>query len=196
MIGIVDYGAGNLQSVAHAFERLGVAHRACGTVSELAGVDGMVLPGVGHFGSAARQLERSGLADAILERSQSGMPLLGICLGLQLLLDASDEAPDANGLGMIPGRTVALEIRRVPHMGWNRVVSQRASPIFDGDDHFYFAHGFVAQLRDSADGYASSSVEDVPVPAIVGRRNVWGVQFHPEKSGEAGLALLERFSRC
>ena len=196
MIGIIDYGAGNLLSVAHAFDHLGIPHRRCSAVGDLRGVERLILPGVGHFGAAGRHLRASGLDVAVTERARAGDPLLGICLGLQLLLDASDEPEGVDGLGLLPGRSVPLVARRVPHMAWNLVTAQQASPLLDQGDYYYFAHGYVAELGVESHCVARTKVDRVDFPAMIGQGNVWGVQFHPEKSGDAGLALLTAFARC
>lgn len=198
MIGVIDYGAGNLQSVGHALDRLGLPFRVCATPDALDGCDRILLPGVGHFGAAAEALTRSELDVALRQRVEDGTPLLGICLGLQLLFAGSDEAPGVQGLALVPGRTVRLETRRVPHMGWNRVSWRRSDPLAGekDDDYFYFAHGYVARVEDDEHLVGDVPIETGRYPAVVGRPGVWGVQFHPEKSGPAGLALLERFARC
>lgn len=205
MIGVIDYGAGNLQSVANALDRIGAPHRPVTGPAELGDCQRILLPGVGHFAPAADRLHASGLAAAIVERARAGTPVLGICLGMQLLLDGSDEAPDARGLGLIPGRNVALDpavVATVPHMGWNAVRwSRDAGPLAGSDlnngDHFYFAHSYIAAPEQAEDILATvdlGTTSSVVVAVSSGR--VAGVQFHPEKSSTAGLGLLERFARC
>jgi glutamine amidotransferase len=198
MIGVVDYGAGNLGSVANALERLGLEFTICRSPRELRRAERVLLPGVGHFGPAMQRLDESGLGDAVRNMAEGGTPLLGICLGLQLLFETSDEAPGKRGLGLLPGRTVPLEARRVPQMGWNRVEWKGDCPLSDGGmpAFFYFAHSYVARLADDAHCLGTVDIEERDVPVVVGRGRTWGVQFHPEKSGPAGLSLLERFARC
>lgn len=184
---LFDYGTGNLHSLRKALERHG-ADVVVG--AELAGADGLVLPGVGAFGAAAERLAPH--AGAIRGAVADGLPVLGICLGMQLLLDASDEGPGA-GLGLVPGRVRPLRARRVPHMGWNVVESR--DPLFDGvaGERLYFANSYVADPVADADVIAWTRHEDDRFPAAVRRGRVMGTQFHPEKSGPAGLRLLGNF---
>ncbi len=199
MIGVVDYGAGNLRSVANALDRIGVRFEVCHEASRIDGCERIVLPGVGHFGAAARSLARTGMLEALRRTAREQRPLLGICLGLQLLLDSSEEAPGAEGLGVLPGRSIRLDARTVPHMGWNQVSWSRpteAAPRAAEDGHYYFAHGYVAAPSDGADVIAATDIDDRSFPAAIGRGAVLGVQFHPEKSGDRGLALLDDFCRC
>jgi glutamine amidotransferase len=198
MIGVIDYGAGNLQSVTNALQHLGLPTRSCETPDDLSRVDRLVLPGVGQFGAAVRRLAGDGLDEAILERVRAGVPLLGICLGLQLLFRQSDEATGLPGLELLPGRTVRIEAKIVPHMGWNRVTVTRPCPLIDEDEasYFYFAHSYVAHLDWPELLVGTTALDGREIPAIVGRDRIWGVQFHPEKSGAAGLALLRRFAEC
>jgi glutamine amidotransferase len=190
VIGVIDYGAGNLRSVGNALERIGLAYVGCAEPEQLAAVERIVLPGVGHFGAAARNLESCGMRAAIRDAAAAGRPLLGICLGMQLLLDGSDEAPGGRGLGLIEGRSVRLEARRVPHMGWNR------TRWGDGAESFYYyAHSYVV-ATDARFVVATCELEGRSLPAVVRHGSILGVQFHPERSGEDGLALLEEFARC
>ena len=184
---LVDYGAGNLHSLAKAVERAGARLTiALPDAAALARADALILPGVGAFGAAAERLApvvpelRAALAD--------GMPCLGVCLGMQLLFEGSDEGPGA-GLGLLPGRVRRLRARRVPHMGWNDVVDARGSQV----GCFYFAHGFAVEPAETAvvDGW--SEVDGDRFPATVRAGRVRGVQFHPEKSGAAGLELIRTF---
>lgn len=196
MIGIVDYGAGNLASVANALDRLGRRWRTCVAPPDLAGADRLILPGVGHFGAAAARLAASGVGEALRGAVDRGVPLLGICLGLHLLFERSAEAPGVSGLGILPGEVAALEARRVPHMGWNLVTPRRAAGAVAprAPEHMYFAHGFVAAPAHDRQVLASVKLDGRDWPAMVGRGRVVAVQFHPERSGPAGLALLGRFA--
>lgn len=184
---LFDYGTGNLHSLRKALERQG-AEVAVGV--ELGGADGLVLPGVGAFGAAAERLAPG--AAAIRSAAADGLPVLGICLGMQLLMDASDEGPGA-GLGLVAGRVRRLRAERVPHMGWNVVPSD--DPLFEGvsGERFYFANSYVAAPADRADAVAWTVHEDDRFPAAVRRGRVLGTQFHPEKSGGSGLRLLANF---
>jgi len=198
MIALIDYGAGNLRSVANALDRLELPHRICGNPDDLAGTTRIILPGVGHFGAATEQLDRTGMSAALQARARNGVPFLGICLGLHLLFERSEEAPDRDGLSLLPGTVVRLPIRRVPHMGWNRVRPDRPGGLIPegSSDYFYFAHSYSAIPGRSSDQLGSVHVEDLDVAAIVGRDRLFGVQFHPEKSGPAGQELLRRFATC
>lgn len=199
MIGVVDYGAGNLLSVTNALDALDVAWAHVGEPRALAECARIVLPGVGHFAAAAEQLVRSGLDDALRAAVEKGQPLFGVCLGAQLLFETSEEAPGVAGLGIIGGRVERLKTRTVPHMGWNRVTATRGGQLFEPAEepaYFYFAHSFVCAPRAHADVAAEASCDDQTFCVAVERGNVLGVQFHPEKSGPAGLALLRRFATC
>lgn len=181
---LFDYGTGNLHSLRKALELHGASARV-GT--ELGAADGLVLPGVGAFGAAADRLAPH--RAAIREAVAGGLPVLGICLGMQLLLDASEEGT-GSGLGLIDGRVRRLRTRRVPHMGWNLVSGDDPFIAPFPDDRFYFANSFVAAPTDPAAVIALATHEDQRFPAVIRRDRVLGVQFHPEKSGNAGLRLL------
>jgi imidazole glycerol-phosphate synthase subunit HisH len=196
MIGIVDYGAGNLGSVANALQALGLPHRTCATPAELQGVTKVVLPGVGHFGAASRALLASGLFAALQDRARRGQPLFGICLGMQLLFASSEESPSAPGLGLLPGHCERLRSRRVPHLGWNRLQWRGAEPPGDETPFVYFAHSFHVVGTEPGDIEAVASLEGTDVLAACRRGGIGGCQFHPEKSGPAGLRLLQRWLSC
>ncbi len=186
---VFDYGTGNLHSLVKALERCGARPRID---TRPDGEDALVLPGVGAFGAAAERLRPH--AAAVRGAVSQGMPVLGICLGMQLLLDASDEGP-GDGLGLIPGAVRRLRARRTPHMGWNVVSPAGGDALFRSveGERFYFAHSYAADPADPAHVVAWTEHEGVPVPAAVRRGPVLGTQFHPEKSGLAGLALLRNF---
>jgi glutamine amidotransferase len=181
---LFDYGTGNLHSLRKALERQGATVRIG---ADLDDCDGLVLPGVGAFGAAARRLAPH--APAIREAAAGGLRVLGICLGMQLLLDASEEG-EGEGLGLVPGRVRRLRADRVPHMGWNRVASD--DPLLSdlADERFYFANSFVCDPADPADPVGWTTHEEDRFPSVVRRGSVVGTQFHPEKSGAAGLRLL------
>ncbi|GJM23797.1 MAG: imidazole glycerol phosphate synthase subunit HisH [Phycisphaerae bacterium] len=199
MIGVVDYGAGNLQSVGNALDHLGVSWQLAESDADFDCCDRMILPGVGHFRSAMTTLVETRQDQRIKAFAASGKPLLGICLGAQLLLETSEESPGLSGLGLISGDVTRLKSDTVPHMGWNRVRANGAMPIL-GDDlqerHFYFAHSYVCEPKSIEHRLAVTKCGTLDVCVAVGCENVMGVQFHPEKSGAAGLQLLERFARC
>ncbi|NCB62006.1 MAG: imidazole glycerol phosphate synthase subunit HisH [Clostridia bacterium] len=198
MIAIVDYGVGNLFSLRGALAAVGAETQVTGRLADLRGADAVVLPGVGAFGDAADKLRAAGLADELIALAGSGKPLLGICLGMQLLFDESEEYGRHAGLGLIPGRVVPLEghvgDRKIPHMGWNRLEVRKPDPLFrkiGPGEHVYFVHSYWAECPEE---YVLATAEyGVPVTAAVRRGNVCGMQFHPEKSGDAGLALLRAF---
>lgn len=197
-IAIVDYGMGNLHSVSKAVQRLGFEGIVTGDADAILGADGVILPGVGAFGDAMEHLRETGLDAVVRQAAASGKPLLGICLGMQLLFGESEEHGRNEGLGILPGKAVRFqggEGFKVPHMGWNRLeFVQPASPLLAGleDGHVYFVHSYHV-LPDRKDDLVAVTDYDHPVTAIVGRDNVYGMQFHPEKSGELGMALLRNF---
>ncbi|MED4269494.1 imidazole glycerol phosphate synthase subunit HisH [Geobacillus stearothermophilus] len=201
MIGIIDYGMGNLYSVRKALERLGCPYIVSGDNKELARARGLLLPGVGSFRDAMHILRETGLADFIRAAAENGTPLLGICLGMQLLFDESEENGPTKGLGLLRGRVVRFpgvtktgERYKVPHMGWNRLRFHRPSPLLHGveEGHVYFVHSYYVVPGDE-DVVLASSEYDVNVPAVVGCGNVWGTQFHPEKSGAVGMRILNNY---
>jgi imidazole glycerol phosphate synthase glutamine amidotransferase subunit len=200
---VLDYGAGNLRSVVKAFEHEGADVRLTSDPDEARAAERLVLPGQGHFGQCMGRLEQSGLADAVREHVASGRPFLGICVGMQLLFEGSDEAPGAPGLGFLPGRVGRLRTELpLPHVGWNSVEFTSAAhgdPLLAGvagpePAFFYHVHSYGVQDVPPGEVLGLCSY-DVPFASIVGRGNVWGVQFHPEKSQEAGLRLLANFAR-
>ncbi|WP_412063303.1 imidazole glycerol phosphate synthase subunit HisH [Rubrivirga sp. IMCC45206] len=201
MTTIIDYGIGNLRSLAKAFDAAGVAVVRTNDADAIRAADRLVLPGVGAFGACAAELADRGLTDLVVERARAGVPLLGVCVGMQLLFEGSEERGEHAGLGLLPGRVVgfpadlAAEGRRlkVPHMGWNRLATTRAHALVEGDDWVYFVHSYHAAPAEPGDVIATADYGSA-VPAVVGRANVVGVQFHPEKSATAGLAMLRRFA--
>ena len=204
MTTIIDYGIGNLRSLAKAFAAAGVAAKRTGDPDRVAAAERLVLPGVGAFGACADELRQRGLADVVVERARAGVPLLGVCVGMQLLFEASDERGRHAGLGLLPGRVVRFapaladadgQRLKVPHMGWNRLDVARPHAVLDGAeaDWVYFVHSYHAAPAEPSDVLATARY-GADVPAVVGRGNVVGVQFHPEKSAGAGLAMLRRFA--
>lgn len=198
MIAIIDYGMGNLHSVSKAVERLG--HEAVITADPqtIVEADGAILPGVGAFGDAMANLRETKLDDVTKYVAASGKPLLGICLGMQLLFGESEEYGSHEGLGLLPGKVIRFSGGfKVPHMGWNKLkFLQKDSPLFQGleEGHVYFVHSYHAKPETASDLLATTDYNG-NVTAIVGRGNVFGMQFHPEKSGELGMALLRNFLR-
>lgn len=202
MIGIVDYGMGNLHSVSKALERLNYDYFISENVDELAKADGIILPGVGSFKDAMENLRKTTLDQFLIQWANSGKPLLGICLGMQLLFEKSEENGETNGLALLkgevrrfPGKTPTGERYKVPHMGWNRLNFHQEHPFLNDVDlgHVYFVHSYVVQQMERESLLASSDYFEV-VPAIVGKANVLGTQFHPEKSSAVGMKLLENYA--
>jgi glutamine amidotransferase len=195
LIAIIDYGMGNLHSVSKAVERLGHAYTITSDKQEILRADKAILPGVGAFGDAMENLRESGLKDTVLAYAASGKPMLGICLGMQLLFTQSEEHGANEGLNLLPGQVVRFRgDYKVPHMGWNRLTFVRQSPLFQGieEGHVYFVHSYHAMPDNTSDLLATTDYHQ-PVTAIVGRDNVYGMQFHPEKSGDIGIKLLGNF---
>jgi glutamine amidotransferase len=193
MIAVVDYGAGNLRSIQRALSHLGDEPVITGDPERLAGADAIVFPGVGNARAAMNQLHATGIADAVTAAADGGTPLLGICLGMQLLFGGQEEGPTV-GLGLLGGDCVRLPVgRKVPHMGWNAVHFTDNGP-FAGqpDAEVYFVHSYMVRPDDPAD-IAGVTDYDGAFPSVIAHETIWGTQFHPEKSGEAGLALLDRW---
>jgi glutamine amidotransferase len=197
MIGIVDYGMGNLFSVSKALERLGADFFISSEKKDLLGADALLLPGVGSFRDAMERLQ----VETIKEFAASGKPLLGICLGMQLLFENSDENGFTEGLGLLPGgvrrfpgRSQEGEPYKVPHMGWNRLEFVKSSPILNNleEDYVYFVHSYFVNAENSDVLLAKADYHE-QVSAVVGRDNIFGMQFHPEKSSKLGMALLHNF---
>ena len=196
MIAIIDYGMGNLRSVQKGFEFLGFEAQITDDPAAIAAADHVVLPGVGAFCDAMAKLRETGLDRAVIDTAQSGKPLLGICLGMQMLFEHSQENGIYDGLGLLPGTITKFEDRglKIPHMGWNTLTT-RDCPLFDkGDDPcVYFVHSYcMAEVSD--DFTAATCDYGQTFTAAVCRGNVMATQFHPEKSGEAGLKMLRRFA--
>lgn len=198
MIAVIDYGAGNLKSVKNALDHLGAANMRASTAKEILLADAVILPGVGEFGTAMAELERRGIKEAVIEAAGSGRPLLGICLGMQLLFEAGEESPGAKGLGILPGRVPRFPAEmglKIPHMGWNSVMPIKESRLLDGlpkGSYMYFVHSFYVKAAERADVSAISEYSLI-FDAAVERGNIFGCQFHPEKSGAAGLVILKNF---
>ncbi|MDB5055661.1 MAG: hisH [Bacilli bacterium] len=195
MIAIIDYGMGNLHSVSKAVERLGQEYIVTSDEQQILRADKAILPGVGAFGDAMENLRESGLRETTLRYAASGKPLLGICLGMQLLFTQSDEHGMHEGLNLLPGNVVRFQgDYKVPHMGWNKLSFTQQSPLLQGieEGYVYFVHSYHAKPEQKSDLLATTDYYQ-PVTAIVGRNNVYGMQFHPEKSGEIGMRLLDNF---
>jgi glutamine amidotransferase len=199
-LGIVDYGMGNRRSVEKALQRVGVRAELTADAQRLASADGLVVPGVGAFAAAMVRLRETGMDELIVSRARAGTPVLGLCLGLQLLFERSDELGGADGLGLLAGEVRPLAPRerglKLPHIGWNEVTFTRESPLTAGLGEraaFYHVHSFAAVPDADADVLGLGDYGG-PFVSVVARDNLFGVQFHPEKSSTAGLALLRNFA--
>jgi len=194
---ILDYGMGNLRSVEKALEHVGATARISHDAAQVRAADGVILPGVGAFPEAMRNVTALGLDEVLRERASSGAPLLGICLGQQLLFERSDEHEGAAGLGLLGGSVTALRAPKLPHIGWNRVTFARESVLTAGLGEaaaFYHVHSFACRPSDDGDVVGRGEYGEA-FASIVERGTVYGVQFHPEKSSKDGLALLANFAR-
>jgi imidazole glycerol-phosphate synthase subunit HisH len=199
VIAIVDYGMGNRRSVEKALEHVGAQPVLTADHDALRAADGLVVPGVGAFPEAMRRLRAAGLDELVVDRHLDGVPILGLCLGMQLLFEASEEHEGADGLGLLQGKVRRFDTRgeRLPHIGWNLVTFRRPSPLVDGLGEaaaFYHVHSFVCE-PDRPEDVVGLGEYGSPFVSIVERGNVMGVQFHPEKSSRDGLALLRNFTR-
>jgi glutamine amidotransferase len=198
MIGIVDYGMGNLLSVQKAFERVGLSARVVRTAAELVECERLVLPGVGAFGQAMENLTQRKLLASLQSAIAEGKPLLGICLGLQLLFERSEEHGNHEGLGLLRGDVRRLPPGvKVPHIGWNQLRIVRHNPLLEGiadDAFFYFVQSFCVRPEEE-ECVAGTTDYGVTFASVVARGRIFGVQFHPEKSQAAGLRLLSNFGR-
>lgn len=194
MISIIDYGAGNLRSVQNTLTELGATYKLIDTPEAVLAADKLILPGVGHFGQLMVSLDALRLRAPILQKIAEGTPFFGICLGMQALFSGSEEAPDLNGLGLYPERVQRFPTgARVPHMGWNSLVPRPGSKLLSGltdPIYVYFANSYYAPPVE-----ASSATCDYQLPftAAIEAGNVYGVQFHPEKSGPTGLKIVRNF---
>ena len=202
MIGIIDYGVGNLFSLKSSFEAIGVETFVSGNREELSKADKLVLPGVGAFGDAAQKLRDSGLDSFVREQAAKGVPLLGICLGMQLMFEKSYEYGEHEGLGLLKGQVVPMTERlpkglKIPHMGWNALrIRKEGSRLFANTkegDFVYFVHSFYAEGCEES--LAADTEYGIPITAAVEQGNVFGCQFHPEKSGPIGLNILRSFAQ-
>lgn len=194
MIAIFDYGAGNLRSVQNTLGALGWPYELVRDAAGVGAAQKIILPGVGHFGQMMRALDALAVRAALLERIAAGVPFLGICLGLQALFEASEEAPDVRGLGLYPGSVRRFPTEaRVPHMGWNELSVRRGSKLLcnlAARPFVYFAHSYYVPENERA---SATCTYEVPYTAVLECGNVFGVQFHPEKSGPIGLRIVRNF---
>jgi glutamine amidotransferase len=198
-IAIVDYGMGNRRSVEKALEHVGATVSTTREEAQLRAADGLLLPGVGAFPAAMRTLRKLELEDVLVDCARGGMPFFGSCMGMQLLFDSSEEHGGETGLGLLRGAVRRLDARglKLPHIGWNEVRWTRESPLTEGLPNpatFYHVHSYVPHPTDPEDVLGTSDYGTTFV-SVVARENVFGAQFHPEKSSKHGLALLRNFAR-
>ncbi len=200
MIAVIDYNMGNLRSVENAFKKVGESVQIVSDPEKVKNFDKILLPGVGAFGDAMSHLEKSGMGDAVIEFAKSGKPLLGICLGMQLLFEKSYEFGEQNGLSLIEGEVVAFDKSRfktplkVPHMGWNELFVQKETPLFEGLPkafYLYFVHSFHAVCDERY--VIGKSVYGYEFVSAVCKDNIFGIQPHPEKSHNNGLKIIKNF---
>ena len=197
-VAIIDYGVGNLRSVEKAFAATGCEAVVSGDESVLRAAERLVLPGVGAFGACMKALSERGFDQLVRERVKDGTPLLGVCVGMQLLFEESDEFGSTPGLGLLRGRVRRFNDELVvPHVGWNRIFQIRENPLFTGlanGSFFYFVHSYYCEPVDES-AVAGETEYGVNYASVVAQKNICGVQFHPEKSQDAGLRLLRNFAR-
>jgi len=196
-ISLLDYGAGNVTSVERALRRLGANPERSNSPESIANAEVIILPGVGHYSALIRALDKQNLRSALVDALHRGVPFLGICLGLQALYNSSEEAPQLQGLSVLPGGVCALPSSvKLPHMGWNQLNLTQPSGLLEGISpgaFFYFAHSFAAT---EANGEAVALCNyGADFAAVLEKQNIFAVQFHPEKSGDAGARLLQNFLR-
>lgn len=199
MIAVIDYGAGNLQSVCKALHHIGCECSVVKDRQSLFQAHGAILPGVGSFADAMDCMKQSGMKEAVVEYIQAGKPLLGICLGLQLLFEGSEESPGVKGLGLLKGNIIRIpagEGLKIPHIGWNSLRFCGNSPLFRGiqqQAYVYFVHSYYLKAQDRY-VVTSQTQYGVDIDASIGKENLFATQFHPEKSGEVGLTMLRNFA--
>lgn len=201
MITVIDYGMGNLHSVKNALDFLKIENKVTGNTEEIKAASALILPGVGAFPDAMKTLEEKGIADIIKEKCGSGTPLLGICLGMQLLVDSGDEVEFTKGLGLIKGRCINIADTglKIPHIGWNDLTIDKPDcPILkytENGNYVYFVHSFRVSLEDENANLAAYTMYGEKIPAVITNgKNVFGAQFHPEKSEKIGLDMLRAFA--
>lgn len=198
MITVIDYGAGNLQSVKKALDFIGAENKISNNKDEILAADGVILPGVGSFGDSMASLNKSGLTQTVVDVAQRGTQFLGICLGLQLLFGSSEETPGVEGLGLLDGSITKIpnaQGLKVPHIGWNSIEITKNDGIFKdvpNNSYVYFVHSYYLKAHNAED-VAARTAYGVSIDAAVEKGNIHATQFHPEKSGRVGLQILKNF---
>lgn len=194
MIAIIDYGAGNLRSVQNTLAEIGAAYRLAHTPEQLRAASKIIFPGVGHFGQMMRAIDMMELREPIIRNIEDGVPFLGICLGMQALFESSEEAPELKGFGLMPGAVTRFQHDlRIPHMGWNEIEPKPGSALLHNlgpNPYLYFAHSYYCPVVPAT---AAVCEYGVPYTAVLESNNLFGVQFHPEKSGPLGLRIVKNF---
>ncbi len=199
MIAIIDYGAGNIQSVYKALKFLGCDAFVTNERDKILSADGAILPGVGSFGDTVDSMEKYGIKDTVIDFTKSGKPFLGICLGLQLLFPESEESPNKKGLSLFEGSITKIPsdgTLKIPHIGWNSLDIKKSDGLFkgiSGNPYVYFVHSYYLKAKDR-DIVSSQTQYGALIDASVEKGNIMAVQFHPEKSGEVGLKILKNFA--
>ena len=199
MIAIIDYGMGNLKNVYNALKYLNIPSKISNEISEIKASDKLILPGVGAFNKAMYNLNDMGLTDVIKDKVNKGTPLLGICLGMQMIFEKGYENGECDGLGFIDGQVKILEPKekvKIPHIGWNRLEYNNQNDLIKGleeDSFVYYVHSYAATNLKDENLIGFSNYGGIKVPSIVCNDNIYGTQFHPEKSGEVGLRILKNF---
>ena len=200
MIGIIDYGMGNLKSICNALESINEEYLISAYKYDLRKCSGLILPGVGSFKEGMFNLRKDGLYSVVKEVAETGKPLLGICLGMQLLCEKGYEGEETKGIGLLKGKVIKMDEEkfRVPNIGWNSLNINKDDELVKGlkeESHMYYVHSYYADEYDKENLVASSDYYGLNIPGIVRRDNIIGVQFHPEKSGEEGIKFLENFCK-
>lgn len=198
MIAIIDYGMGNLHSVANALKAIDCDYKITDDIDEIKNSDGIILPGVGAFPDCIYNLQKCNLIDTIKEEAKAGKPLLGICLGMQVLFEKSYEVTECSGLGLLKGEVVLMEEpnEKIPHIGWNKLEENHEDMIFTSVGHepfVYYVHSYYVQNYDEKQLIGYSVYGNLKIPGYFRENNILGMQFHPEKSGEDGLTILKVF---
>ena len=201
MIAVIDYGVGNIGSVLKAFEYLEISAKLTADKKEIKKADGLVLPGVGAFGSGMKKLHEKDLVKVIKKEVGNKKPILGICLGLQLLFETSEENPSISGLCLIKGGVKKFDkkkVAKIPHMGWNSLEQRKENQLFlslDKPRDFYFIHSYYVEPADKNIIKAETNYGNMKFVSLINKNNIWGIQPHPEKSSKKGLQLLENFAK-
>ena len=188
MLAVLDYGGGNLKSIVNRLDSFGVSYIVTDKTEDITRADGLIFPGQGHFGQVMQALTFKGLAEPLIARIKQGIPFLGICVGLQVLFDESEEAPGVRGLGILKGKIVRFTQGKIPQIGWNKIKTTAANTFLQ-EDYFYFVNSYYAVCENQA----AVAEYHIPFTAAVEIGNIAATQFHPEKSGQAGYDALERW---